>query len=247
MAGSQSTNWDAAPAATTAAAVAKNVLAGTSTSRPSTAAEGGIARRRISSALVPELTATACFAPWCAAKRSSSSRPMAPSVSWPVVERLVDAPEDLGAVFRGEVDLRRGHGNRGVGRARSGAGSGHRVSGLYLARAPRLLMLGAAGACGGGCHSYCPPAARRYLIRACVHLRHPSMVDPARPRRSLGACSSSGVGSAWSNRQSPPCDAADGRDYPACDVCATEHPEGPPPGVGTVTDADIRRSLGDTP
>jgi hypothetical protein len=41
--------------------------------------------------------------------------------------------------------------------------------------------------------------------------------------------------------------AADGRDYPACDVCATEHPEGPPPGAGTITDADIQTILGDTP
>jgi hypothetical protein len=38
--------------------------------------------------------------------------------------------------------------------------------------------------------------------------------------------------------------AADGRDYPACDVCAAEHPEGPP--SGTVTDADIQTILGDT-
>jgi hypothetical protein len=39
---------------------------------------------------------------------------------------------------------------------------------------------------------------------------------------------------------------ADGRSYPACDVCAIEHPNGPPPDEGTVTDADLRTILGDT-
>jgi hypothetical protein len=40
--------------------------------------------------------------------------------------------------------------------------------------------------------------------------------------------------------------AADGRRYPACDVCATEHPQGPPDDDGTITDADLRRIVGDT-
>ncbi len=47
--------------------------------------EGARDRNGISIALVPELTATACLAPWWAAKRSSSSRPIAPSVSCPDV------------------------------------------------------------------------------------------------------------------------------------------------------------------
>ena len=63
----------------------------------------------ISSALVPELTATACRVPWRAANASSSSRPIGPSVSWPVVERFVDPGEDLGAVFGREQDPGRGH------------------------------------------------------------------------------------------------------------------------------------------
>src|SRR5262249_26117503 len=59
VAGSPSTDFTRAPACTAAAAVAKNVLAGTRTSRPSTLS----ARRMISSALVPELTAIACVTP----------------------------------------------------------------------------------------------------------------------------------------------------------------------------------------
>lgn len=39
--------------------------------------------------------------------------------------------------------------------------------------------------------------------------------------------------------------ASDGRDYPACDICAIEHPNGPPPESGTITDADLRRIVGD--
>ena len=34
---------------------------------------------------------------------------------------------------------------------------------------------------------------------------------------------------------------ADGRRYPACDVCAIEHPNGPPRDRGTITDEDLRR------
>jgi hypothetical protein len=40
--------------------------------------------------------------------------------------------------------------------------------------------------------------------------------------------------------------AADGRQFPACDVCAIEHPHGPPLGEGTITDEDLRRIVGDT-
>ena len=59
-----------APAWITAAAVAKNVFAGTTTSRPSTP----IVRRMISIALVPLLTATANGAS-CRARNASSSSP----------------------------------------------------------------------------------------------------------------------------------------------------------------------------
>jgi len=64
----------------TAAAVAKKVLAATSTSLPSTP----MARSGISMALVPEFTVTAWSTPRYAAKRSSSWRPSLPKVSWPV-------------------------------------------------------------------------------------------------------------------------------------------------------------------
>ncbi len=63
----------------------------------------------ISSALVPELTATACWVEWRLANAASSSRPIGPSVSWPVVEGLVDPGEDLGAVFGREAHPGRGH------------------------------------------------------------------------------------------------------------------------------------------
>ena len=102
--GSQSTKRSVAPACTAAAAVAKNVFAGTTTSRPSTPS----ARRMISSAAVPELTATACRVPWRAANAASSSAPIGPSVSCPVVERVVDACEDRGPVFGREQDSGRG-------------------------------------------------------------------------------------------------------------------------------------------
>ncbi len=59
VAGSQSANRRRPPAASTAAAVAWNVLEGTITSRPSTPTD----RRMISSVLVPEATATAWAAP----------------------------------------------------------------------------------------------------------------------------------------------------------------------------------------
>ncbi len=57
--GSVSISTGRAPAWTTAAAVAKNVFAGTRTSRPATSSE----RRMISSAAVPLLTATAWRTP----------------------------------------------------------------------------------------------------------------------------------------------------------------------------------------
>ena len=38
---------------------------------------------------------------------------------------------------------------------------------------------------------------------------------------------------------------ADGRDLPACDVCAIEHPNGPDPANRTITDDDLRRIVGD--
>jgi hypothetical protein len=41
-------------------------------------------------------------------------------------------------------------------------------------------------------------------------------------------------------------EAADGRRYPACDVCAVEHPNGPPGDRGSITDDDLRRIVGDT-
>src|ERR1700674_1218147 len=69
VSGSMSTSTGRPPAWTTAAAVAKKVLVGTSTSRPATPSE----RRMISSALVPLLTATAWRVPQSAAKRRSSS------------------------------------------------------------------------------------------------------------------------------------------------------------------------------
>ena len=56
VAGSQSAKRGVAPAAMTAAAVAWNVLAGTTTSRPVTPT----ARSTISRALVPDATAMAC-------------------------------------------------------------------------------------------------------------------------------------------------------------------------------------------
>ena len=40
--------------------------------------------------------------------------------------------------------------------------------------------------------------------------------------------------------------SSDGRRFPACDICAVDHPEGPPAGDGPVTDADLRRIVGDT-
>ena len=35
---------------------------------------------------------------------------------------------------------------------------------------------------------------------------------------------------------------ADGREFPACDVCAVEHPNGPD---AVITDDDLRRIVGD--
>ena len=107
--GSQSTNRSRAPACTAAAAVAKNVFAGTMTSRPSTPS----ARRMISSALGAGADRDRVRASRGApANAASSSAPIGPSVSWPVIERVVDAGEDLGAVFGGEVDTSRGHTHR---------------------------------------------------------------------------------------------------------------------------------------
>ena len=40
--------------------------------------------------------------------------------------------------------------------------------------------------------------------------------------------------------------AADGRRYPACDICAVEHPKVRHADRGTITDADLRRIVGDT-
>ena len=39
--------------------------------------------------------------------------------------------------------------------------------------------------------------------------------------------------------------AADGREFPACDVCATEHPNGPDLANRTISDDDLRRIVGD--
>src|SRR6185295_7919810 len=78
--GSVSINTGRPPACITAAAVAKNVLAGTRTSFPSTPK----ARKAISIAEVPLLTATACLTLQPAANFSSNSAPYFPSVSWPV-------------------------------------------------------------------------------------------------------------------------------------------------------------------
>ncbi len=38
--------------------------------------------------------------------------------------------------------------------------------------------------------------------------------------------------------------APDGREYPACDVCAVEHPHGPDAGH-EITDDELRRIVGD--
>jgi hypothetical protein len=37
--------------------------------------------------------------------------------------------------------------------------------------------------------------------------------------------------------------ARDGREFPVCDVCAVEHPNGP--DTGRITDDDLRRIVGD--
>ena len=41
-------------------------------------------------------------------------------------------------------------------------------------------------------------------------------------------------------------EALDGRRYPACDICATDHPHGPERLDGRVSDDELRRLLGDT-
>src|SRR2546427_9104466 len=78
--GSISTSTGRAPACTTAAAVAKNVLVGTRTSFPSTPST----RRIISKELVPLLTAMACRTPQNLANCCSNSAPYLPSVNCPV-------------------------------------------------------------------------------------------------------------------------------------------------------------------
>jgi hypothetical protein len=37
----------------------------------------------------------------------------------------------------------------------------------------------------------------------------------------------------------------DGRDYPLCDICALEHPNGPPTTDRAISDDDLRRIVGD--
>jgi len=39
--------------------------------------------------------------------------------------------------------------------------------------------------------------------------------------------------------------AADGREFPACDVCAVEHPNGPDLANRAISDDDLRRIVGD--
>jgi hypothetical protein len=38
---------------------------------------------------------------------------------------------------------------------------------------------------------------------------------------------------------------SDGREYPLCDICAVEHPHGPPGSERAITDDDLRRIVGD--
>ena len=40
--------------------------------------------------------------------------------------------------------------------------------------------------------------------------------------------------------------ASDGREFPACDVCAVEHPHGPATANRAISDDDLRRIVGDT-
>jgi len=40
--------------------------------------------------------------------------------------------------------------------------------------------------------------------------------------------------------------SSDGRDYPACDVCAVEHPHGPDTANRAISDDDLRRIVGDS-
>src|SRR5215468_2250781 len=79
--GSVSISTGFAPAARAAAAVAKNVFAGSRTSRPATPRP----RRMISSAAVPLLIAIACLAPTNSANRASKASPYGPNVKRPVV------------------------------------------------------------------------------------------------------------------------------------------------------------------
>ena len=82
--GSVSTKTGSPPAWITAAAVAKNVLAGTMTVRPSTPT----LRSMISRAAVPLATATAWAQPWRAAKACSKRSVTGPRVSDPVARAL---------------------------------------------------------------------------------------------------------------------------------------------------------------
>ena len=128
VAGSQSTNLGRAPAATTAAAVAKNVFGrhqhlaaldgpsegGHGPQRDLDRARPRVDRHRVLGAVVGGEAFLEL-----AADRAERELPGG--------QRLVDASEDLGAVLSREVDLRWGHGQSGRGRAGRGAGSGHRV------------------------------------------------------------------------------------------------------------------------
>ena len=40
--------------------------------------------------------------------------------------------------------------------------------------------------------------------------------------------------------------SSDGREFPACDVCAVEHPHGPDAANRAISDDDLRRIVGDS-
>ena len=98
VSGATSAKRGVPPAWSTAAAVAKNVFVGTTTSRPSTP----IVRRMISIALVPLLTATANGASWPGSERVLELARVRAEGQRAGLQRLVDHREDRGAVLVGE-------------------------------------------------------------------------------------------------------------------------------------------------
>ena len=105
VAGSMSAKRGTPPAWTTAAAVAKNVLAGTITvrpSRPRPASGSASARRAISSAAVPLLTATAWADLVAGGERLFEPLGVGPEGQRPGGERLLDHLGDGGPVIGGK-------------------------------------------------------------------------------------------------------------------------------------------------